>query len=316
MATQLQFYTVDAFTKEPFAGNAAAVFVLPGSMAPRDSSSASSSLEITDELCQKIANEFNLAETAFVKRWSLQNEGESGAVPAYSLRFWTPTYEIPLCGHATLASASTLFDHYHPEAAAIEFETRLRGSLVATRDRSTGLITLDLPRSSLVTLEDGHRRRERILENVEKIVKREQVLRIDWADEIAACVVELSTEIDLPGLEFDPFILLAIGDMVILTQPAPENSGFDIYSRVFGPDTEIPEDPVTGAAHTALGPFWLSSPSLNRLRNSTAIKNSLTLSAKQVSKRGGEMIVTFDKQKGRVQLSSWAKQVMKGSLQL
>jgi hypothetical protein len=79
---------------------------------------------------------------------------------------------------------------------------------VATRDFATELITLDLPRSSLVTLENGHKRRERILRGVEKIVGREQVLRIDWADEIAACIVELSTDVDLPALDFDPFILV------------------------------------------------------------------------------------------------------------
>lgn len=111
-------------------------------------------------------------------------------------------------GHATLGTASILFQHYHPEATRIRFETRRRGSLVATRDPSTGLITLDLPRASLVTLEGGHRRRERILQQVEKIVPREQVLRIDWADEIASCVVEFSTDIDLEALAFDPFILV------------------------------------------------------------------------------------------------------------
>lgn len=92
MATSLQFYTVDAFTKEPFAGNAAAVFVLSVLASPQDSSSPSSlPLQITDELCQKIANEFNLAETAFVRRTSWQNEVEAEAIPTYSLRFWTPT---------------------------------------------------------------------------------------------------------------------------------------------------------------------------------------------------------------------------------
>lgn len=308
MTIDLQFYTVDAFTQEPFSGNAAAVFVLP----PAE---CNPSLEITDELCQKVACEFNLAETAFVRRLESQ-AGHGQAAPTYSLRFWTPTYEIPLCGHATLATASTLFRHYHPTSQTVRFETNRRGSLIATRDIETDLITLDLPRSSLVTLKSGHRRRERILQQVGKIVDREQVLRVDWADEISSCVVELSASVDLASLQFDPFILLSIGDMVILTQPAPLGSGFDIYSRVFGPDVEIPEDPVTGSAHTALAPFWLSSPSLERLHDADVVKSSSVLRAKQVSKRGGEMKVRFDETKGRVELSSWAKQVMKGVLQL
>ncbi|GAA6014768.1 hypothetical protein JCM11491_001975 [Sporobolomyces phaffii] len=311
MNDPLRFYTVDAFTKRAFAGNAAAIFVLP----PLRAGSPTSASVISDELCQKIANEFNLAETAFTRRLGGGEEG-GGAVPNYSLRFWTPTYEIPLCGHATLASASMLFKHYHPEADSILFQTRTRGSLVATRDRSTGLITLDLPRASLVTLESGHKRRDKILRGLEKIVDQEHVLRIDWADEIAACVVELSTEVDLATLDFDPFILLAIGDMVILTQPAPRESGFDVYSRVFGPDTEIPEDPVTGSAHTALAPFWFSRPSLGRLYDSQTIDETSKFRAKQVSKRGGEMVVGFDRANGRVELSSWATEVMQGTLQL
>jgi len=85
---------------------------------------------------------------------------------------------------------------------------------------------------------------------------------------------------------------------------------------VFGPDVGVLEDPVTGAAHTALGPFWLSSPSLSRLHRSSSIKEASTLRAKQVSKRGGEMIVKFDQEKKRVELRGWARQMMKGQISL
>ncbi|GAA6064222.1 hypothetical protein JCM10212_003831 [Sporobolomyces blumeae] len=222
-----------------------------------------------------------------------------------------------ISGHATLASAHVLFTHYHPRATRIEFSTRSRGSLTAVRDRSTGSIALDLPKSSLVTLEEGHRRRGEILRGVEKVVERDDVVRIDWADEIAACVVELSDRVDLEHLEFDPFVLISIGEfMIILTQPAPVGSGFDIHSRVFGPDVEVPEDPVTGSAHTALAPFWISGPSLSRLRNPENVARTSTLRAKQVSKRGGELLVSYDEDKGRVELRGWAKEVMSGQLTL
>lgn len=86
MSLNLGFYTVDAFTQEPFSGNAAAIFVLPPRADPT-SPQESTTTEITDELCQKIANEFNLAETAFTRRL----QGTRSEDPTYSLRFWTPT---------------------------------------------------------------------------------------------------------------------------------------------------------------------------------------------------------------------------------
>jgi len=85
---------------------------------------------------------------------------------------------------------------------------------------------------------------------------------------------------------------------------------------VFGPDAEVPEDPVTGSAHTALAPFWFSSPSLERLHNPSKVKETSTLRAKQVSKRGGELIVKFDEKNRRVELTGFAREMMKGELSL
>ncbi|GAA5993944.1 hypothetical protein JCM5350_005076 [Sporobolomyces pararoseus] len=305
MSNSLKFYTVDAFTQKPFTGNPAAVIVL-------DQSNQPSSLNLTDELYLHLAAEFNLSETAFAKPL----EGGSEEEPKFELRWFTPTEEIPLCGHATLATAQIIFSHYHPQAKSIFFQSRTRGSLVARRNPSNGSISLDFPASSLVTLSEGHKRRGKILEKVKSIVKEEAILRIDWADEIGGVVVELSKEIDLKGLSFDPSALSGIGSMVILTQPAPQDSEQDIFSRVFAPDIGVNEDPVTGAAHTALSNFWLTSPSLDRLYNSSTIKQTSTLRARQVSRRSGEMIVKYEKETRRVELRGWAKEMMKGEITL
>ncbi|GAA5901171.1 Yhi9p [Sporobolomyces salmoneus] len=312
----LPFFTVDAFTRSPFSGNPAAVIVLPSSSDPTldqpTSSTSSPPLEVDDALCLKLAAEFNLSETAFARPL----EGGTEEEPKFELRWFTPTEEIPLCGHATLATAHIIFTHHHPRAQSISFQSRTRGTLIARRNAEDGSISLDFPSSSLVTLSEGHKRRGKVLEKVRKVVREEDVRRIDWADEIDGVVVEISGEIDLKGLEVDPALLSGIGSMVIFTQPAPRDSGFDIFSRVFAPDIGVPEDPATGAAHTALAPFWLSSPSLSRLPHSSTIKSTSTIRAKQVSKREGEMEIRYDKGLKRVELRGWARGMMSGVIEL
>ncbi|GAA6014778.1 hypothetical protein JCM11491_001980 [Sporobolomyces phaffii] len=305
MPFNLEFYTVDAFTREAFSGNPAAVIIL----AP-DGGDESSGAD--DALSLQLAAEFNLSETAFAKSIAGGTDDE----PHYELRWFTPTEEIPLCGHATLATAQIIFAHHHPSAQAISFQSRTRGSLVARRHASDGSIALDFPASSLVTLSDGHKRRHKILDKVRNVVDEAHVERIDWADEIGGVVVELSDSVDLKGLAFDPAVLSGLGSMVILTQPAPRDSQQDIFSRVFAPDIGVPEDPVTGAAHTALAAFWLASPSLERLYDRETIGQTSTLRARQVSARSGELVVRFDRAAKRVELRGWAREMMHGEITL
>ncbi|GAA5971902.1 hypothetical protein JCM21900_000647 [Sporobolomyces salmonicolor] len=305
MPSTLVFQTVDAFTQRSFGGNPASVIVLSSS--PEDQA-----LAANDALMQKIGMEFNLSETAFCKPLPGGTESE----PKYEIRWFTPTTEVPLCGHATLASAHVLFTTFRPTATRITFSTRKSGSLSAVRHPEDGSISLDFPAGRLTTLEDGHRRRPKIVDAVIKVVKsKEAIKRVDWWDPIG-CLIELGSEVDLEKLEVDAGLLSNVGDLVILTQPAPVSSGFDIYSRVFAPDLGIPEDPVTGAAHTALAPFWLSAPSLSRLPKSSAVQQTSSLKAKQVSKRGGEMVLTLDRETGRVELRGFAKTVMRGEIGL
>ncbi|GAA5854800.1 hypothetical protein JCM3766R1_003356 [Sporobolomyces carnicolor] len=311
MAPNLEFFTVDAFTQKPFAGNPAAVIVLPASP-DFDQSASPASPEVDDALRLKLAAEFNLSETAFATPIS----GGTDEEPKFELRWFTPTEEIPLCGHATLATAQIIFSHHRPNAKSIHFQSRTRGALVARKNSEDGSISLDFPASSLVTLSEGHRRREKILEKVKTVVAEDKIERIDWADEIGGVLVEISQDVDLRGLEFDPSKLSGLGSMVILTQAAPRESGQDVYSRVFGPDIGVPEDPVTGAAHTALAPFWLASPSLDRLHNAANAKSASTLRATQVSRRSGELVVKYDEATRRVELRGWAREMMKGEITL
>ncbi|GAA6059250.1 hypothetical protein JCM10212_006643 [Sporobolomyces blumeae] len=315
----LEFFTVDAFTRTPFTGNPAAVIVFPASGSPH-------SQDLSDADLVRIAAEFNLSETAFA--WRLE-DGPS-FVPRYSLRWFTPTEEVPLCGHATLATSHVLFTHVHSDATRIEYETKFRGTLSATIDRSSAAsssssssISLDFPSASSVTLESGHRRRDKIVERVAHAVKGASdpgvVERVAWADQVPACVVELSSQVKLEGMEIDPTSLGGIGDLVILTQLAPSDSPHDIHSRVFAPDIGVPEDPVTGAAHTALAPFWLLHPSSPFSEAKATVNDDRRVSelrAKQVSPRGGEMHVRFDAETKRVVLTGHAREMMKGTLDL
>ncbi|GAA5865102.1 hypothetical protein JCM3774_002131 [Rhodotorula dairenensis] len=309
MTRELAFTTVDAFTSTPFGGNPAAVIVWDNA-----------NLAADDDLAQKIAAEFNLSETAFAQRLGQGSDRESN--PEYELRWRTPTTEVPLCGHATMATAHTLFTQHHPAATSITFKTRHSGILVARRD-GTGpdeAIALDFPAASLVTLEQGHRRRPKILDGLAKSVQgfeECQVVRIAWWDGHKAPIVELKAGTDLEQLQVTPAPLADIGDLIMLTCPAPADSGFDIYSRVFAPAFGVPEDPVTGAAHTALTPFYLGDDgSLSRLHDGTRAKSTQSLRAKQVSKRGGELVVTLDERKKRVELKGSARRIMKGVVEL
>ncbi|GAA5913086.1 hypothetical protein JCM6882_005557 [Rhodosporidiobolus microsporus] len=304
MPSTLPFHTADAFATKPFSGNPASVIVFDEDD-PRSTD---------EEFCQTLAVEFNLSETAF----STVQPGGTEEEPVYGLRWWTPGAEVPLCGHATLATAHVLFSTRHPSAKQITFNTRFSGALRAARNASDGSISLDFPAASLLVLEDGHRRRPKIVEAVVKAtgLGEESVKAVAYVDAFDGAVVELGADVDLEKLQVKTTEIGAAGKLVILTQPAPAASGYTIYSRVFAPLLGIDEDPVTGAAHAALAPFWLSTPSSARLVSSADVVASRTLRAKQVSKRGGEMDVVLDAAGKRVELRGKARTVMRGEIEL
>jgi predicted PhzF superfamily epimerase YddE/YHI9 len=215
---------VDAFTDRPFAGNPAAVCVL---REPKP-----------NEWMQQVAAELNLAETAFLLR---SRDG-------FALRWFTPTVEVDLCGHATLASAHVLYqDAYLPREETARFHTRsglLTASLNGTR------IMLDFPATPPAEerppsdLLSGLR-----LESARWIGRS----RFDY-------LVEVGSEAEVRALAPEFAVLGRLEARgAIVTSRADGDQPYDFVSRFFAPGAGIPEDPVTGSAHCALAPYWRST---------------------------------------------------------
>lgn len=233
---KLKQYQVDAFASKVFKGNPAAVCPLRQ--------------WLSDELMQSIAAENNLSETAFF-------------VPSargFHLRWFTPTLEIELCGHATLAAAHVLFEHLGYVQTSILFET-LSGDLIV--QKKGDLLLMDFPAitsqsmpipSALVEALGVQPREVRIADIYIAVLDNE------------AQVLAIKPDMEkINQLELRAVVVTAKGDHV------------DFVSRYFAPRVGIPEDPVTGSAHCKLMPYWAEQFGRNRL------------SARQISARGGDV---------------------------
>jgi PhzF family phenazine biosynthesis protein len=221
-ATRLR--TVDAFTDRPYAGNPAAVLVLDE--------------EPPDEWMAAVARETNLSDTGFVIREELPDAD-------FRLRWFTPTVEVDLCGHATLASAHCLFED--GMQAPIRFAT-LSGVLTVDR-RSDGSLAMDFPAWPSTEVDAG------------RAVSAALGAPVEWTgltDNGAFLLALLADEDVVRGLEPDLGAVSRLDSSVglIPTASADPEQPYDFVSRVFAPQAGIPEDPVTGSAHTALAPYW------------------------------------------------------------
>lgn len=258
-----RIFQVDAFTARRFAGNPAAVLPLPEYPA--------------DEVLLAIAAENNLAETAFL----VKDGGD------YRLRWFTPVLEVPLCGHATLASAAVVMERLEPARRQVVFHTK-SGPL--TVDRTATGYVLNFPaRPSQVTQAPqglagalGAKLGEVTVNqfNYLAVVESLEVLRGLQPDFAAVA------RIDRPG--------------IIVT--APGDGEYDFYSRYFAPAKGIPEDPVTGAAHCMLAPYWAQ-----RL-------GKTDFKAFQASPRGGEVLCRL--RGDRVELEGSAVFYMEGEAEI
>ncbi|MEU8529349.1 PhzF family phenazine biosynthesis protein [Streptomyces sp. NPDC048629] len=218
---------VDAFTDRPFAGNPAGVLLLDAFP--------------DDHWLQKVAAEVNLSETAFAHPLPAGGEAD------WALRWFTPTTEVDMCGHATLATAHVINAAGLAEGT-LRFAARC-GILGATAE-ADGTITMDFPTSDLKPVPVPDRLTEALGADVVSVH--------DTSAHIGDLVVELGDEETVRGLTPDHAALKDLSDRgVIVTAPAerPER-GYDFVSRGFFPGVGIDEDPVTGSAHTALAPFW------------------------------------------------------------
>jgi PhzF family phenazine biosynthesis protein len=215
---------------------------------------------------QKIANENNLAETAyFVRR-------DAGA---YELRWFTPEAEVELCGHATLASAWLIFEALEPELKSVSFETR-SGTLTVMRGRD-GQNTMSLPSDPVAPFEGPAGFAAAIGKALgttapNEVHKGRYIFAV-WDDAAAVRAIKGAGNI--------ASVLRSVGNWGLIAT-AKGDGDLDFVSRFFAPDKGVPEDPVTGSAHCALTPFWAQ-----RL-------GKKTLKARQVSPRGGQLTCTDD----------------------
>jgi predicted PhzF superfamily epimerase YddE/YHI9 len=247
---KFNLWQIDAFANKPLEGNPAAIVPLAA--------------WLDDNLMQRIANENNLAETAFLVR---NAEGQ------YGLRWFTPESEVDLCGHATLASAWLVFSELDPELKTVAFETR-SGTLTVLRGRD-GQHIMSLPADRVAPLDLASGLAEEIGEELgvarpNEIYQGRNVMAVfDDASSVRA----IASPGNVGRLFSKKFGLIVT---------AKGDAGYDFISRYFAPHHGVPEDPVTGSAHCALTPYWAK-----RL-------DKQTLRARQVSPRGGDLLCTDD----------------------
>ncbi|MBC3438125.1 PhzF family phenazine biosynthesis protein [Pseudomonas sp. BW16M2] len=224
---QLEIFQVDAFSATPFGGNPAAVI-------PLDS-------WLPDALLQRIAEENNLSETAYFVR-----NGQG-----YDLRWFTPTVEVDLCGHATLASAWVLFEQLGEQREVMRFNTR-SGELRVSRG-AEDLLAMDFPAKQPLAADMP----AGLLEALGLASARGLYRTDDY-------IVVIDDPAELAALQPD-FVALSRFDVRGIAVTAP-GGGFDFVTRWFGPRVGVNEDPVTGSAHTSLVPYWAERLGLARLR--------------------------------------------------
>ncbi|MEM1125136.1 MAG: PhzF family phenazine biosynthesis protein [Bacteroidota bacterium] len=258
-------HQVDAFTDVPFRGNPAAVCIHPE--------------PLPEDQMQRIALEMNLSETAFL---TPQAHG-------FGLRWFTPTTEVDLCGHATLASAHVLWTHgYLSPTATARFSSR-SGPLAATRG-SDGWITLDFPAQP----PEEQPAPEGLLHALGlEAVDFAGTNGTDW-------LVAVPTEHEVRAVHPNASTLSAIGMRGVIVTAQAEGGDYDFVSRFFAPGAGVPEDPVTGSAHCCLAPYWQKRLGRDRLVGF------------QASARGGT--VRVHPQGDRVHLSGQAVTVLRAEL--
>ena len=259
----LPIVQVDAFTDKAFGGNPAAVSILPG---PRD-----------ERWMQQVAREMNLSETAFLHR----------VADGYALRWFTPTVEVALCGHATLASAHVLWEEGHlARDRQARFHTK---SGLLTAERRDPWIELDFPATPPTSAPAPAGLIEALGVKPRTVARS----RFDY-------LVEVDGEDVVRTLAPDFTALGRVDARGIMVTSRSSSNGFDFVSRFFAPASGVNEDPATGSSHCALAPFW--SERLGRTE----------LTAYQASPRGGVLRLRVNGD--RVRIGGQAVTVLRGSL--
>ncbi|XP_074088478.1 phenazine biosynthesis-like domain-containing protein isoform X2 [Macrotis lagotis] len=287
---QLPVFVVDAFSREAFRGNPAAVCLLEA--------------DLDEEMYQKIAREMNHSETAFIRK--LQPTDSFTQSSRFGLRWFTPATEVPLCGHATLASSAILFHKIKNVNQTVTFET-LSGELKA-RQAADGII-MDLP------LYLTHPKDVKEVQDLIKVaLGNVQVQDIHYSPDTKNLLVRINDSYGrsfLESLEVNTRNMTEVensgkvkGLMLTLKgEGSGKPHGYDFYSRYFAPWLGVAEDPVTGSAHAVLSSYW--SQQLGKKE----------MWAFQCSRRGGELKVSL-RDGGRLDITGQAALVLEGTLSI
>lgn len=262
---ELPIYQVDAFTSELFKGNPAAVVPLEE--------------WLPDDMLQNIAIENNLSETAF-----FIPDGDD-----FYLRWFTPTYEIDLCGHATMATAFVILTQLYPDRNTVHFNTNVAGKL--TVDHNDGWLKMDFPSRPGERINNAD-----IPDVVLKALDNKMPMEAYKARDL---MLVFDDENFVRTVEPDFGLLKSYPDAVCITTTTKED-GIDFISRFLCAYDPIPEDPVTGSAHCTLIPYWAKT--LNKTK----------LSAYQASERGGHLKCILEGD--RVEITGKAALYLKGTI--
>ncbi|KAI8926888.1 hypothetical protein BC831DRAFT_454807 [Entophlyctis helioformis] len=281
---QISFTVVDAFTKSRFAGNPAAIVVIDQFY--------------DDATLGKIAREFNLAETSFVVPLTPTSTHD------FRLRWFTPTVEVELCGHATLAASHALFSKMTADqrtARPLRFQTLSGELVVACRDAD--------PANMTTTLEMTFPAAPAAPADIDRVemaaalgIAPERILSTNRTK--FDIIVEIDGVVPIQAIEPDQSLVVRFDTRIVIVTTAAdaESRNADFQSRAFAPRCGIPEDPVCGSAHCGLAPFWEAKLGKNALR------------AHQASARSGDMHLTYLADKGTVQIVGDAVTVSHGTM--
>jgi PhzF family phenazine biosynthesis protein len=276
---KLKLWQVDAFTQRQFGGNPAAVVPLES--------------WLDDGLLQAIANENNLAETAFLVR------REAGV---YDLRWFTPAVEVPLCGHATLASAWVIFAELAPNLPMVRFATQ-SGILTVERG-ADGRHSMGLPAGKVESL-PAPQGFGRALGDALRVGPPDEIHFAPTGAGGTPAPLGVWPEASIRAMRYSGSLadVLSQAGAGALLATAPGNGApYDFVSRFFAPGVGVTEDPVTGSMHATLTPFWAKRLGKRQLR------------AYQASPRGGEVLCTDEGD--RVILSGSCALFMRGEIEV
>jgi PhzF family phenazine biosynthesis protein len=263
----LTIYQVDAFADQRFAGNPAAVVPLES--------------WLPDATMQAIAAENNLSETAFI----VPEPAES--VAQYHIRWFTPTVEVALCGHATLGTAFVIFRYLNPEWSEVAFQSK--SGILTVKMRDDALLELDFPADPPMMCD--------MLDGLSEALGAMPLQVLRGKTDI---LVRLENEATVRHLQPDFALLGSIKARGVIVTAKCDNPEIDFVSRFFGPQSGVNEDPVTGSAHCILVPYWAEQLEKTQFH------------AQQISARGGDLWCEL--QAERVKIAGKAVTYLEGKI--